>query len=503
MARFMKNEKIYTSIKRKKMNLVLLPHSSNLHTDGKTGFDSRLNKTTPRIEFNKTVTAVESIPDGRLKTAMPMKKGDKTIIADESKSAPKSSHTASASSQSKLKPKDRNPKSTNHEIPAPFPITREMSIPVPFSDDVKMVFTAIPKKDIVILFSLGLNVSEIKFCTQAGVTTKVFWHASNAKTDHCCVLMFTCRRHAHWKPGEAISVTNGTAAPLPSTAFLHPALTAVPPRAPRYFLCVMAIVRNVARFIPDWVRYHRRVGVDRFFVFDNNSTDLHALPPLPDVELIPWPWKRSQRQAYSYAAALAEPRCAWLAAIDVDEYIFPRAGPSFAAIVRGLDRPGTGGLVLRSMTMTDTDLRRCANDSVPVPERYLYRQPKPRMWEYNPKTLVRPAAARGLHSVHTCATEPAWQAWVPRETAHIVHYKLPCWADYYAVKLKSGRAASAVDIRWDPGEVGPDRPLPWVLDLPRSGGYTVVDTAFRDFKRRLEAAGRPPPPPTILRDRFH
>ncbi len=36
----------------------------------------------------------------------------------------------------------------------------------------------------------------------------------------------------------------------------------------------ITMIKNASRFLPDWVRCHRRIGIDRFYVFDNNSTDL-------------------------------------------------------------------------------------------------------------------------------------------------------------------------------------------------------------------------------------
>ncbi|GMO23401.1 MAG: hypothetical protein Ta2B_02600 [Termitinemataceae bacterium] len=38
-------------------------------------------------------------------------------------------------------------------------------------------------------------------------------------------------------------------------------------------LSIVAIVKNEASYIKEWIEYHRLVGVDRFYIYDDNSTD--------------------------------------------------------------------------------------------------------------------------------------------------------------------------------------------------------------------------------------
>jgi hypothetical protein len=45
------------------------------------------------------------------------------------------------------------------------------------------------------------------------------------------------------------------------------------------------------------------------------------------VEVIPWPWRRSQNQAYSHALAFARSRCHWIFLADVDYFLFPLISP--------------------------------------------------------------------------------------------------------------------------------------------------------------------------------
>lgn len=40
-----------------------------------------------------------------------------------------------------------------------------------------------------------------------------------------------------------------------------------------YYLAFVAIFRNEAAYIPEWLEYHLLVGVDKFFLYDNDSDD--------------------------------------------------------------------------------------------------------------------------------------------------------------------------------------------------------------------------------------
>ena len=41
------------------------------------------------------------------------------------------------------------------------------------------------------------------------------------------------------------------------------------------YLAVCAIYRNEAPYLREWIEFHRLVGVERFFLYNNESTDDH------------------------------------------------------------------------------------------------------------------------------------------------------------------------------------------------------------------------------------
>lgn len=93
-------------------------------------------------------------------------------------------------------------------------------------------------------------------------------------------------------------------------------------------LSVCAIVKNETAYLPEWIEYHKLQGVDRFYIYDNGSTDdiKGCLAPYTStglVQLIEYAGKGVQKQAYNDAILRTRDKTEWLAFIDIDEFIVP------------------------------------------------------------------------------------------------------------------------------------------------------------------------------------
>ena len=94
-----------------------------------------------------------------------------------------------------------------------------------------------------------------------------------------------------------------------------------------HYLSVCAIYRDEAPYLEQWVEFHRLVGVERFYLYDNMSTDDHArvLDPFVrdgSVVVHEWPHHPGQGGAYDHALATHGPESRWIAFLDLDEYLF-------------------------------------------------------------------------------------------------------------------------------------------------------------------------------------
>jgi hypothetical protein len=118
-------------------------------------------------------------------------------------------------------------------------------------------------------------------------------------------------------------------------------LAIAPPEAhpDRHGIAIMACVKNEARYIEEWVRFHRAIGVRHFHIYDDGSTDgtmgiLRSLLTPELLTIVPWIMRmrdegtgvvlNGQTIAFAHAILNFGGRYAWMAFIDVDEFLLPR-----------------------------------------------------------------------------------------------------------------------------------------------------------------------------------
>lgn len=97
---------------------------------------------------------------------------------------------------------------------------------------------------------------------------------------------------------------------------------------PQFYLAVCAIAKNEGPYFQEWIEWHRKQGVEKFYIYDNESTDgtKEILQPYVDagiVEYTFWPGKKMQLPAYDDCFERHRTETRWLAVIDLDEYIVP------------------------------------------------------------------------------------------------------------------------------------------------------------------------------------
>jgi len=179
-----------------------------------------------------------------------------------------------------------------------------------------------------------------------------------------------------------------------------------------YKLSIAAIFQNDAPYLEEWIEYHKRVGVEHFYLYDNLSTDnpdavLAKYIKTGDVELVKWPncpanmgfWGyTTQPAAYRDALAKAQWKSQWLALIDTDEFLVPMTHKKvstllkkefawYKAIYANWRMFGTGGVtcpdhkILKRLTL-------CAKVE--------------NVWNQTGKSIVRPEYVIGCIDPHYC-----------------------------------------------------------------------------------------------------
>lgn len=129
----------------------------------------------------------------------------------------------------------------------------------------------------------------------------------------------------------------------------------------KHNLSICALFTNEAKYLKEWIEYHRLIGVDHFYLYDNNSKDRYKNVLAPYIKkgivtLVSWPdyyenhlgvnaamWALSTKAtAYENAVRIRAPReTKWLAIIDVDEFLVPLNEMKLAEILEKYDEyPG-------------------------------------------------------------------------------------------------------------------------------------------------------------------
>ena len=97
---------------------------------------------------------------------------------------------------------------------------------------------------------------------------------------------------------------------------------------PKYYLAVCAIAKNEGPYFKEWIEWHRAHGVEKFYIYDNESTDCtqEVLTPYIESGLVEynyWPGMKQQLPAYDDCFERHRLEARWLAVIDLDEFIVP------------------------------------------------------------------------------------------------------------------------------------------------------------------------------------
>lgn len=97
----------------------------------------------------------------------------------------------------------------------------------------------------------------------------------------------------------------------------------------KYRISLCLIFKDEAPFLKEWIDYHLTIGIDHFYLYNNNSEDnyLNVLEPYIGgglVTLIDWPEPYSQFKAYKHCFDTYRLESNWIAFIDADEFICPK-----------------------------------------------------------------------------------------------------------------------------------------------------------------------------------
>lgn len=149
-------------------------------------------------------------------------------------------------------------------------------------------------------------------------------------------------------------------------------------------LTVVAILKDEAPYLKEWLDYHLLAGVDHFYLYDNESLDNQAEVVAPYVKagLVDYfylPGIAMQYAAYNDAVKRFKFHCRYMAFIDCDEFIYPKTNRSISEVLDEIlsrDKSAAGLAVNWQLFGSSGEVK--ADYSRGVLERFTRRAPKDR-----------------------------------------------------------------------------------------------------------------------------
>lgn len=167
------------------------------------------------------------------------------------------------------------------------------------------------------------------------------------------------------------------------------------------YLAMCAIAKNEGRYFQEWIEFHKMIGVEKFYIYDNESTDntKAELQPYIDSGLVEYtffPGKKMQLKAYKNCIKKHKRDARYIAFIDIDEFIVPIKHKTIPEYMHSLGRfasvqinwivYGSGGAKTRTDGLVIDRFRDHSLDDDPL--------------NHHVKTIVNPRRILGIFSAH-------------------------------------------------------------------------------------------------------
>ncbi|KAB1205121.1 hypothetical protein CJ030_MR7G016765 [Morella rubra] len=117
--------------------------------------------------------------------------------------------------------------------------------------------------------------------------------------------------------------------PMPSAARIYSSKTEKSKRnRSKYELCMCTTLWNQAPALREWIMYHAWLGVEHWFIYDNDSDDgiEEVIKELElqnyNVSRQSWPWIKAQEAGFLHCALKARDECNWVGFFDFDEFFY-------------------------------------------------------------------------------------------------------------------------------------------------------------------------------------
>lgn len=180
----------------------------------------------------------------------------------------------------------------------------------------------------------------------------------------------------------------------------------------KYELAMCAIFRDEAPYLKEWLEFHKGVGIQHFYLYNNLSKDQYREVLAPyikngEVELFDWKhtytnvkeWSPIQRDAYNDAIKKASGKAKWLAILDLDEFLFPTETDSLIEFLEDFEE--FGAVCANWLMFGTSHVAKIPQDRLLI-ETLLLRAPIDYEQNIHVKSIVRPERVFTCGGPHFC-----------------------------------------------------------------------------------------------------
>jgi hypothetical protein len=201
----------------------------------------------------------------------------------------------------------------------------------------------------------------------------------------------------------------------------------------KFYLSVVATVRNEDIYLSEWIEYNLLMGVQHFYIYDNESSDntKEVLKPYVEkglVTYIYYPGEDKQIEIYNVALKNFGSDSTWLMYIDVDEFIKIKTGKKLIDYIK--ENEGYSQLIFQWVCFGSSNYK--TKPEGLVIENFIKRQEG---YDSTMKSIVKSSTVL-LADVHKHSVLGKYKE-VPYEEAQCNHYY--CKSEEEFIKRKAAR----------------------------------------------------------------
>ena len=176
---------------------------------------------------------------------------------------------------------------------------------------------------------------------------------------------------------------------------------------PKYYLSLVAMFQNEARFLKEWIEFYRLLGVERFYLYNNLSTDgfREVLEPYIKDGLVvlrhvngrakgPGDLDRMLTGSYNEVVKELKDTSEWLIVGDTDEFLFPVQANNLPEVLKDYD--DYAALSVNWVIFQDSNVERIKKGQLMIEEILKFVSNK----DLHVKTIVKPRYVKSVVSTH-------------------------------------------------------------------------------------------------------